>query len=133
MGEMNFLGIGLPEIVLILVIAVIIIGPQRFPEVAVQLARAIRFLRGYATDAPAQMRPELDAPTREYEDVRRELQEFRRSVSKDVSSVTQSLDKALQETQAVIESSAEPPPAERPAKPPAKPAANPPPKPSDGA
>ena len=131
MGEMNFLGIGLPEIVLILVIAVIIVGPQRLPELAVQLARAIRFLRGYATDATAQMRTELDALTREYEDVRRELQEFRRSVGKDVSSVTQSLDKALQETQAVIESSAEPPPAERLAKPPAKPPANPPANPSD--
>ena len=128
---MNFLGIGLPEIVLILVIAVIIVGPQRLPELAVQLARAIRFLRGYATDATAQMRAEIDELTREYEDVRRELQEFRRSVGKDVSSVTQSLDKALKETQAVIESSAEPPPAERLAKPPAKPPANPPANPSD--
>jgi len=73
MGEMNFLGIGLPEIVLILVIAVIIVGPQRLPELAVQLARAIRFLRGYATDATAQIRAELDELTKEYDQVRKEL------------------------------------------------------------
>jgi len=47
---MNLFGIGLPEIVLVLVIAVIVVGPKRLPEVAIQLARAIRYLRGYATD-----------------------------------------------------------------------------------
>ncbi len=43
---MNFLGIGLPEIVLISLIAVVVLGPERFPEAAVQVARAIKCLRG---------------------------------------------------------------------------------------
>ena len=43
---MDFLGIGLPEIILILIIAAVVIGPKRLPEVAVQLARVIRQLRG---------------------------------------------------------------------------------------
>ena len=75
---MNFLGIGLPEIVLIEIIAIIVVGPQRLPEVAIQIARAIRYLRGYATDATAQIRAELAELTKEYDQVRKELQEFRR-------------------------------------------------------
>ena len=47
---MNFLGIGMAEIVLIALIAVVVLGPERFPEVAVQVARAIKWLRGYATE-----------------------------------------------------------------------------------
>lgn len=117
---MNFLGIGLPEIVLILIIAVIVVGPQRIPEVAVQLARAIRYLRGYATGVTAQMRAELDELTREYEEVRKELQEVRQVVSKDLSSASEDMDRAtedinrgLQESQPIIEPSAEPPPERR--------------------
>ena len=109
---MNLFGIGLPEIVLIAVIAVIVVGPQRLPEVAVQIARAIRYLRGYATDATAQIRAELDELTREYEQVRRELQEFRQSVGKNLASVTQEVDRVLKDSQPIIESSGEPPPKE---------------------
>ena len=42
---MDFLGIGLPEIVLVLIIAAVV-GRERLPEVAVQLARAIQQLWG---------------------------------------------------------------------------------------
>ncbi len=116
---MSFLGIGLPEIVLILVIAIIVLGPQRLPEVAVQLARAIRYLRGYATDATAQLRAELDELTKEYQQVRDELQEFRQVIGKSVTAVTGEVDRALQESRPMIEPSAEPPPEQRPPKGPA--------------
>ena len=46
---MDFLGIGLPELIVVLliaVIAVIAVGPRRLPELAVQLTRAVRQLRG---------------------------------------------------------------------------------------
>ena len=111
---MSFLGIGLPEIVLIMVIAIIVVGPQRLPEVAVQLARAIRYLRGYATDATAQIRAELDELTKEYEQVRQELQEFRQVIGNSVSAVTGEVDRTLKESRPMIEPSAEPPPEQRP-------------------
>jgi len=110
---MNFLGIGLPEIVLILIIAVIVVGPQRLPEVAVQLARAIRQLRGYATGATAPIRAELDELMKEYEEVRKELQEFRQAVGKDVASITEDVNQILRESQPMIEPSAESPPEEQ--------------------
>ena len=110
---MNFFGIGLPEIILILLIALIVVGPQRLPEVAVQIARAIRQLRGYATDATTQIRAELDELTKEYDEVRKELRDFRQAVLKDVSSVSEDIDRTLQESQTSIEPSAEPSPEKR--------------------
>jgi sec-independent protein translocase protein TatB len=117
---MNFFGVGAPELVLILIIAVIVVGPQRIPEVASQLAKAIRYLRGYATDATSQMRTEMDQLMKEYDEVRKELREFREVVGKDVStmtdqvaSVAKDMDQAAQEAQPMIEPSAEPPPAKR--------------------
>ncbi len=111
---MEFLGIGLPEVILVLIIAVIVVGPKRLPEVAIQLARAIRQLRGYATDVTSQMRTELDELTREYEAVRRELSEFRESAAKDFRSVVKEVDSAAREAPAIIESSAEPAPEKLP-------------------
>src|SRR3970040_2169855 len=94
---MDFLGIGLPEIILVLIIAAIVVGPKRLPEVAVQLARVIRQLRGYATDVTSQMRSELDELTREYEQVRKDLQEVREAGTKEVRSVINEVDRASRE------------------------------------
>ena len=110
---MDFLGIGLPELILVLIIAAVVVGPKRLPEVAVQLARVIRQLRGYATDVTSQMRGELDELTREYEQVRKDLQEFRDSATKEVRSVISEVDRATREGPAIIESSAEEKPQQR--------------------
>jgi sec-independent protein translocase protein TatB len=111
---MNFFGIGPLEAALVVVVAVIVLGPERIPEVAVQIAKAVKFLRGYATSATSQMRAELDELTREYEEVRRELQEFRQTVGKDVKSMTDQVGKAILEDPAlkdpIIEPGGEPPP-----------------------
>lgn len=114
---MGFFGIGFPELALIIAVAVVVLGPERIPAVAVQLAKAMRFLRGYATDATAQMRAELSELTKEYDEVRRELQEFRTSVARDlaavgddVASVTRETDRAVKEAQPIIEPGGDPPP-----------------------
>lgn len=114
---MDFLGIGPPELILILIVALIVVGPKRLPEIAVQIARAIRQLRGYATDVTAQMRSELDELTREYEEVRKELQEFRQAATRDLDSVSREIDRTVRDVPAVIESSAEPEPKRRPSPP----------------
>lgn len=114
---MDFLGIGLPELIIILLVAVIVVGPKRLPQVAVQIARVIRQLRGYATDVTSQMRTELDELTREYEQVRNEFREFRQAVGKDLDSVSREVDRTVRDVPAVIESSAEPEPGKRPSSP----------------
>jgi sec-independent protein translocase protein TatB len=109
---MNFFGVGPLELALVAVIAVVVLGPDRLPEVAVQLARAIRYLRSYATSATAQMRQDLDELTRDYEDVRKELQQFRDSVRKDINSVGEQLEKTLGD-KPLIEPGGEDPPVAR--------------------
>jgi sec-independent protein translocase protein TatB len=110
---MDLLGIGLPEIILILIVALIVVGPKRLPEIAVQIARAIRQLRGYATDVTTQMRSELDELTREYEQIRKEFRDFRRAAAKDVDSISREVDRTVREAPAIIESSAEAEPEKR--------------------
>ena len=68
---MNIFGVGPMEMLLIAVIAVVVLGPERFPEAAVQVAKAIKFLRGYATEATSDLRSEFAELTKEYEGLRR--------------------------------------------------------------
>lgn len=113
---MNFFGVGPAEVLVIIVVALIVLGPERLPEAAVQLAKAIKYLRGYATDTTAQLRSELGELTREYDAVRRELRDFRESVTKDFSSITGEVSRAIddsrliQESPPIIEPGGEPPP-----------------------
>lgn len=113
---MNFFGVGPAEVVVIIVVALIVLGPERLPEAAVQLAKAIKFLRGYATDTTSQLRSELGELTREYDAVRRELREFRESVTRDLSSITTEVSRTIdesrltQDSRPIIEPGGEPPP-----------------------
>jgi sec-independent protein translocase protein TatB len=116
---MNFLGVGPFEVALVAIIAVIVLGPERIPTVAVQLARAVRYMRGYATDATADIRKELEELTKEYDGIRKEFREFQTSARKDVASVTDEIDRTLRQSreqpkpeQPIVEPGGEPPPKE---------------------
>jgi sec-independent protein translocase protein TatB len=112
---MDFFGVGPFEVALVAIIAVVVLGPERIPAVAVQVARVVKYLRGYATDATADIRRELQELTKEYDEVRKELNEFRSTVTKDFSSVADEVDRTLRQgqEQAIIEPGGEPPPASR--------------------
>jgi Tat protein translocase TatB subunit len=119
---MNFFGIGPFEVALVAIIAVIVLGPERIPGVAVQLARAVRYMRGYANDATADIRKELEELTKEYDEMRKEFREFQASATKNVTSVADEIDwtlrqsqqqpkvKQLKAEQPIIEPGGEPPP-----------------------
>ncbi len=100
---MNFLGIGLPEILVISLIAVIVLGPERFPQAAVQVARAIKWLRGYATENTRDLRREFAELTKEYEEMREELNEVRQAVGSGVSAATKEISKVIDETKPALE------------------------------
>ncbi|MBM3224454.1 MAG: twin-arginine translocase subunit TatB [Candidatus Tectomicrobia bacterium] len=67
---MIMLGIGLPELVLILVVALVVLGPQRLPEVARMLGRAYGQLRRASEEFQQTIRQDLAALERQ-EDVNR--------------------------------------------------------------
>jgi sec-independent protein translocase protein TatB len=59
-------GINGSEFIVLLVVAAVVLGPERLPQYAQQLARLVRELRRMAQGASAQMREELGP---EYDDI----------------------------------------------------------------
>ncbi len=73
---MNFFGIGIPELMLILVIALIVFGPQRLPEIGRSIGKAVRDFR------------EMSAGfTSEWEELSKEFEETASEVQREVKEV----------------------------------------------
>jgi sec-independent protein translocase protein TatB len=70
---MDFFGIGLPELVVILVLTLIVVGPQRLPEVAAKLGRTIREFRQYSSGVTKELMDAVQDLEREYKELRGEL------------------------------------------------------------
>jgi sec-independent protein translocase protein TatA len=52
-------GIGFPELLVILILALVVLGPQRLPELARTLGKGFAMLKRAADDAQTQVRDEL--------------------------------------------------------------------------
>ena len=72
---MDFFGIGLLEIVAVLLLIAIVFGPHRLPEIAGQFGRAIRELREYARDFRDEYLTDFEEVKEEYLEVRHELEQ----------------------------------------------------------
>jgi Tat protein translocase TatB subunit len=74
---MDILGIGFPELVFIFIIALMVFGPRRLPEIAGKAGRTIRDLRNMSQGFLAEWQREITAAARleEIEQVRKELEE----------------------------------------------------------
>ncbi len=63
---MEFLGIGPLELIVVLVIALIVVGPERLPQVARSISKALSELRAMSQDFSAELQRELTvAPPKE--------------------------------------------------------------------
>lgn len=123
---MNFFGVGPLEAAFVIIIAVVVLGPERFPQAAVHVARAVKWLRGYANDTTSDLRSEFVELTREYELMRQELNEVRGTLNKSTTPLTDemtrllgearpalkmpTLDKLLTDTKPIVEASGDLPP-----------------------
>ena len=70
---MEFFGIGPLELLLILIIALIVFGPRRLPEIGRALGRTIREFREASQELTMQLRTEIDAASHELEEAAQEL------------------------------------------------------------
>jgi len=84
---MEFLGVGLPELLVILVITLIFVGPQRLPEMAAQLARAMREFRRYTSGLTQEVTEALEDIEKEYTAVQEEWKDVGEAVSKDMKAL----------------------------------------------
>ena len=57
---MDFFGIGAGEILLIIIVALIIVGPKRLPEIARTMGKAMRVLKKASYDFTSQVTKDLD-------------------------------------------------------------------------
>ncbi len=57
---MNIFGIGLPEMALILVVALLIFGPKKLPEIGRSLGKAIRGFQDASKEFEAEFKREVD-------------------------------------------------------------------------
>ncbi len=109
----GFFGIGIPEMLVIGVLALIFIGPDKLPGVIAQAMKTLRELRDYASDMQAELTNEL-APLREdLEGLTREVNEFAQDVTASVNEVAAETQAATAEADprpALNELMAPPPP-----------------------
>ncbi len=103
---MDILGIGVPELIFIFIIALMVLGPRRLPEYAAKAGKVVRDLRNMSQGFITEWRREIMVATRldELEETRRELQEAKRLLEETHSDVKSETSQAAAETsQAVAE------------------------------
>lgn len=71
---MEIFGVGPAELVLVLIIAFVVLGPKRLPQAARTLGTWMRQLRRLSNEAMGQLQAELADTTHELDNVRREWQ-----------------------------------------------------------
>ena len=72
---MDFLGIGPLELLVILVIALIVVGPERLPEIAGSIGKTVRQIRAISSGFTSEWQRELSAVTQDFqgEDLKKAL------------------------------------------------------------
>jgi sec-independent protein translocase protein TatB len=91
---MNLFGVGASEALLVLVLAMIVVGPQRFPEIARQGGRWFRLARSYTDEVMKDVRSAVTEIEHEINDETSDFASFGdltedlRSVREDVEAVT---------------------------------------------
>jgi Sec-independent protein translocase protein TatA len=84
---MDFMGVGLPELLVILILTLIVVGPQRLPQVAGQLARYMREFRRYSARLAREFADVMEDFEREYGDVKKEWKEVQTGLQEDARAV----------------------------------------------
>jgi Tat protein translocase TatB subunit len=106
---MEFLGVGLPELLVILVITLIVVGPQRLPEMAAQMARAMREFRRYTSSLSQEVTEALEDIEKEYSAVQEEWKDVGEAVSQDMKAIESEVSGAAADARSALNE------AERPA------------------
>jgi Tat protein translocase TatB subunit len=77
---MDFLGVGIPELIVIIILALVLVGPRELPRVAEKAGKLIRELRMMSEGFTSEWRREIVAATRleEVEKVKQELADTKR-------------------------------------------------------
>jgi Tat protein translocase TatB subunit len=67
---MDLFGVGLPELFLIMLLALVVIGPEKLPEVASQVGRTVADLKRQANQLTSEFQQSLEIAAQERKDQR---------------------------------------------------------------
>jgi sec-independent protein translocase protein TatB len=91
---MEFFGVGLFELAMILLVTLIVVGPDRLPETAREIGKVVRTLRRYAwsvqrevTEGFSELTEEVEATKAEFKDLGTDLKSTGRSVETELKQV----------------------------------------------
>jgi len=121
---MDILGIGFPELILIFIIALMVFGPRRLPEIAAKVGKTVADLRNMSSGLLTEWQREIAVATRveELEKTRQELDQIKQDLKqtqgelaaeasdqvKELKETRKELEKATQQSpRALEETSAE--------------------------
>lgn len=101
---MEFLGVGYQEFLLVLVLLLVVVGPERMPQMAYQIGRAVREMQKYAravrdefSDEMGFIQEQYDTMKGEVDDARRSLREETQQFDQEMKSVGKSVEEAVPE------------------------------------
>ncbi len=97
---MEFLGIGYQELLLVLVLLLVVVGPERLPSMAYQIGRAVRTMQGYARAVRDEFRDEIDYLDDQYKTIKGQVDEAQQVIRTE----NQKLNSELREVSATVES-----------------------------
>jgi sec-independent protein translocase protein TatA len=100
---MDFFGIGVLEVVAVLLLIAIVFGPHRLPEIAGQFGRAIRDLREYARDFRDEYLTDFEEVREEYLEVRHDLEETDKELREEFQQIDADMRMAAAEVKGVVE------------------------------
>lgn len=78
---MEFLGVGYQELLLILVLMLVVVGPERLPGMAYQIGRAVRTMQQYARAVRDEFSDEIGYLEEQYKTVKGEVDDARTSLA----------------------------------------------------
>jgi len=107
---MNVFGVGPLELIVILAVALVFVGPERLPRLAADLARMIREIRKYTGGVAAEFNEVMRDLERETEEDRTQWKEIGEGLSDTVKPLGEELRGAQSDAESTTSTS--PPPAE---------------------
>lgn len=111
---MEFLGIGYQELLLVLVLLLVVVGPERLPGMAYQIGRAVRTMQTYARAVRDEFKDEIDYLDEQYKMVKGQVDEAQRALRTEQQKLDSELRQVSQAVDAAVAIPAETPPASTP-------------------
>ncbi len=106
----NIFGIGIPEVLVVVILLLIVVGPERLPTVARQVGRMVGQMQQYARafrdeylNEFSDLRSEVEASTREVTAVRQQISDSSASIDTEVRGLDQDFSRAAGEVNATLQ------------------------------